>query len=113
MSNPTPEPVEALRRAIDAAVRQALDTPEFHQAVDEAVKQFLADSPNGGGNVARDIERAVAWPVNQAIAETLGFDTLAQGTHPEVLRVNNAMQAVSGPIESAVRDTVRRATRRD
>ncbi|HZE17564.1 MAG TPA: hypothetical protein VE197_18710 [Mycobacterium sp.] len=80
------------------------------------VTQVLVDASSAAkrqsnGSVAREIERAVTWPVNQAIAEAVGFDTLAQGTHPDVLRVHNAMQAVSGPIDAAVRERIRRPSR--
>ncbi|QQW35235.1 hypothetical protein [Mycobacterium marinum] len=112
MSHPSRPAIEALTDAIRSAVRKALNTPEFHDAVDAAVKRFPAEMRTAtGDSVAREIERAVTWPVNQAIAEAVGFDTLAQGTHPEVLRVRDAMQTVNVPIEAAVRDAVRRGKR--
>ena len=108
-----PFDLEALTAAIDTAVRHAFDTDEFRAAVNNAVTQFHAYASSAAGSqsndsVASEIERAVTWPVNHAIAEAIGFDTLAQGTHSEVLRVHNAMQAVSGPIAAAIRETIRR-----
>jgi len=120
MTNPSGIPVDinAITTAVQGAVQSALvSNPDFQafmhktvvQPVAEAARQALADAgirpfDLRDSSVMREIQRATVWPVNAAIADAVGFETMAQGTHPEMLRVNHAMQAVNEAIETAVRE---------
>ncbi|MGV7254607.1 hypothetical protein PJI20_10000 [Mycobacterium kansasii] len=133
MSNVAPDPrtsdLDELRQAVDTAVRQALDTDEFRQsvntvvrqaldndefrqAVDNAVRQFLAGARRDAhaSSVAREIERAVSWPVRRTVAEAIGFDELAKHGTPESLRqADQARRSIGIAIDAAVRDEIERA----
>ncbi|WP_204080989.1 hypothetical protein [Mycobacterium riyadhense] len=111
MNNAAPEPfdLDALRQAVEVAVREALDTPEFHAAVDEAVNRFLADLPpaTNSGSVAREIEAAVKAPVWR---EVLLADELPEGVTDPLLAVQREVGDIASQIKGAIRDALRRAT---
>lgn len=109
VSDAARQPIDALVHAIEAAVRQALDTPDFHQAVDTAVKRFLADTAKQahGDDVALQIKAAVVAPVWR---EVLGADELPEGTTDPLMAVQQSVGDIGSQINMAIRDAIRRAT---
>ncbi|WP_204807742.1 hypothetical protein [Mycobacterium riyadhense] len=111
MSDPSRPAVEALTDAIRAAVRKALDTPEFHEAVNTAVRRFLADVAQqaqidaSADDVALQIKSAVMAPVWR---DVLGADELPAGETDPLLAVHQAVGDIGGQIDGAIRDAVRR-----
>lgn len=97
---------EAFRRSVDAAVERALDTDDFRQSVKAAVEQFLSDARLEArqSSVAKEIERAVVWPVRQAVAEAVGFEQLAKGTPEPLLAAEHAGRSIGIAIEAALRE---------
>jgi hypothetical protein len=112
MTTPAPEPfdLDALRQAIEVAVRKALDTPEFHGAVDAAVARFLAGvgQQARADDVALQIRSAVVAPVWR---EVMGADDLPEGTTDPLRAVQESVGDVGGQIDGALRDAVERATK--
>lgn len=102
--------IARLSQVVEQAVRQALDTDEFRQAVDDVVRQALVEAGSDAANasVRKDILKAIG-PAHRAIAEAAG---LAEHGTPEPLRrVGQVQREIADQIEAAVRDEIRRALR--
>ncbi|ORA20769.1 hypothetical protein BST12_14275 [Mycobacterium angelicum] len=113
MSDPSRPAIEALTDAIRAAVRKALDTPEFHDAVDAAAKRFLSEVGQQAqidaraDDVALQIKSAVMAPVWR---EVLAADELPEGLIDPLLAVQQVVGDIGSQINVAIRDAIRRAT---
>jgi hypothetical protein len=111
MSNPAPEPfdLDALRHAVAAAVRKALDTREFQQAVDAAVARYVAGIAQEArtDDLSLAIKAAVVAPVWR---EVLGADGLPEGLTDPLLVLDRDAGDIGSHISAAIRDAVNRAT---